>query len=302
MKDILESSYSLKIIGIIKIKENIYKIKTDDQLYVVKIVKDTHIEQVYEYIQTMHVHCFVDILLNKNNEVLTRYNEQYLYVMPYLDNSQGKLQDIKIKMYFETLAYLHEKTFYQIKVNQEYYEMIEKDILKVIEERCLYYEQMITHYENTMYRSPSQWLLMMNYHRIYHSLNRARDYLQKYRELCTNHFQIRVCLTYRNFDYDHICLKQKALLSIEDVCIDLPIYDLFYMYQKIPDVLFDLDCCSQYYFCRITLKEEEKALLCCLMSIVPIVKFGKDEIDNIIKLSRLLYYLDSIYCFIESCH
>lgn len=299
MRELLIHYYSLNIIGIIKVKKDIYKIKTDHKNYVVKIVDNQNIERVYEYIQTMHVQCFVNVLLNKNNEVITKYNDRYLYVMPFVDNSQGKLQEIKIKYYFETLAYLHSKTFYEIKVNRQYFEMVETDIYKILDERIVYYDQMVKNCETTVLRSPSQWMLVMNYYRIYESLNRAKEYFLEYQKLVQECQQIRVCLTYKNFNYDHISLKQSVLLSIDRVCIDLPIYDLFDMYQRIPDILFDLDCCSEYYFCKIELKEDEKALLCCLMSIVPIVRFNDDEIENIIKLSRLLYYLDSVSHFIH---
>ena len=92
--------------------------------------------------------------------------------------------------------------------------------------------------------------------------------------------------------------KSKVLLSIDNVCIDLPIYDLFDIYQRIPDILFDLDCFSEYYFKKIEIREDEKLLLCCLMNVVPLIDYGPDEIENIIRLSRLLYYLDSVHNFI----
>ena len=56
------------------------------------------------------------------------------------------------------------------------------------------------------------------------------------------------------------------------------------------------------YFNRIEFLEEEYILLFCLMNIVPVAVFDHDEIDNIIKLSRLLYYLDSINEFINTSH
>ena len=299
MKKVLEEYYSLQIVGIIKINENVFKIKTYDANYIVKMVDDQSVDRVYEYIQTMHVECFVELILNKNNEVLTSYLDHYLYVMPCLDNSQGVMQEIKIKYYFETLAYLHKKTSFDIKVNQQYFERLANDIMAILEERLLYYHQMMSCYEGLSIRSPSQWMLVMNYYRIYQSLHDAKEYLKSYQSLVENLHQIRVCLTYKNFHYDHISLKQKAFLSIDHVCVDLPIYDLFDMYQKIPDILFDLDCCSEYYFAKMSLKDEEKMLLQCLMSIVPIIQFEKDEIENIIKLSRLLYYLDSTVHFIQ---
>ena len=47
------------------------------------------------------------------------------------------------------------------------------------------------------------------------------------------------------------------------------------------------------------LLKEEKLLLCALMHIVPIVHFENDDIENIIKISRLFYYIDSINGFIN---
>lgn len=298
MNDLLAEYYSLNVIGVIKLTPIVYKIKTDHGYYVAKVVDDKHMETVYEFIETMHIQCFISIILNKNNELLTTYYHQYFYLMPYVDNSQGLLKEMKIKFYFESLAYLHYNSFYYTKVNQDYFQTLNKDILSIINERTIYYEQMIQNFENIAMRSPSQWMLVMNYYRIYESLCNARQYLSQYLEKTRDYHQVRVCLNYKHFDYDHISLKSKLLLSIENVCIDLPIYDLYDIYQRIPDILFDLDCFSEYYFKKIELKDDEKLLLCCLMNIVPIIDYSHDEIENIIKLSRLLYYLDSIHYFI----
>ena len=45
---------------------------------------------------------------------------------------------------------------------------------------------------------------------------------------------------------------------------------------------------------RSKLLKEERLLLQCLLHVVPIIELGHDEINNIIMMSRLLYYLDSI--------
>ncbi|MEG0366421.1 MAG: hypothetical protein RR585_06270 [Coprobacillus sp.] len=298
MKEILTDYYSIQVVGIIRVTDKVYKIKCDNGYYIVKIVESKQVEQVYEYIETLHIKCFVQILINKNNEILTPYYQSYLYLMPYIENSVGLLKEVKIKFYFETLAYLHYNSFYYTKINQQYFETLKNDILKIIDERSIYYQQMIKSFENIVIRSPSQWMLVMNYYRIYEALCSSRQYLSQYLEHTKEFHQIRVCLNYKHFDYDHIALKNRLLLSIDNVCIDLPIYDLFDIYQRIPDILFDLDCFCEYYFKKIELREDEKLLLCCLMNIVPIIEYGQDEIENIIKLSRLLYYLDSVHNFI----
>ncbi len=299
MKQVISDYYGIEVIGLIKLTSKVYKVKTKEELYVVKIVDSRKIEKVYEYIEILHLNCFVKIFLNKNNEILTSFQQKYLYLMPFVDNSQGSLKEMKVKFYFETLAYLHLNSFYYTKISQDYIQTLNQDILSVIHEREVYYEQMIKNYESILYRSPSQWMLVMNYYRIHESLCHARNYLSQYLEKAKSFSQIRVCLTYKHFDYNHISLKQRVFLSIDNMSIDLPIYDLFDMYQRIPDILFDLDCFSQYYFKKIELQEEEKLLLCCLMNIVPIIYYNDNEIENIIKLSRLLYYLDSIHSFIQ---
>ena len=118
-------------------------------------------------------------------------------------------------------------------------------------------------------------------------------------ETCTS---VRICLNNGNFDYHHICIKDKQLISIDHIRYDMPLYDLYNIYQKIPDFMFDLDCFKSDYFNKIEFLEEEYVLLYCLMNIVPIAVFDHDELDNIIKFSRLLYYLDSINEFINSSH
>ena len=298
MKNVVYEYYGLQVIGLIKLTERVYKLKTDCGTYALKRTQSRQIETICEYIETLHVSCFVEVLLNKNNEYITSYENGYFYIMPFVDVGQDMLKEMKIKYYFETLASLHYQSCYYTKVNHQYFETLNHDILQILNERTLYYEQMIQNFENMTLRSPSQWMLVMNYYRIYESLCSARQYLSQYLEQVSDHHQIRVCLNYKHFDYQHISLKQKVFLSIDNVCIDLPIYDLFDIYQRIPDILFDLDCFSEYYLKKMKLKDDEKLLLCCLMNIVPIVSYQNDEIENIIKLSRLLYYLDSIHNFI----
>lgn len=298
MKDVILKNYDLHVIGEIKLSSHVFKLKCHEGYFVVKITSQKSLQNMYDLVETLNLSCFVHIIPNFHHEYLTIYQHQYLYLMPFIESGSQHLKEMKIQFYFETLAYLHEHSFYDMKVNQQYFHTLEKDVLKVINERFQYYEKMIESYENEVYRSPSQWMLVMNYYRIYDALALAKQYLSQYMNCIQECHSIRICLTYKNFDYQHISLKHKCLISLDYMEMDLPIYDIFDMYQKIPDILFDLDCLSQSYLKKFELRKEEKLLLCCLMNIVPIIQFEHDEIDNIIKLSRLLYYLDSVHHFI----
>lgn len=296
MKEIIEDYYHLSILGFIKVNDNVYKIKCEKQLFYLKMIDDCHLREIVDYIESIHLQCFILILRNKNNDILTEYQDRYFYIMEALEESQSQLKEIKIKYYFEMLAYIHKNSCYSLKVNKQYYKQIYHDICKIIHERMYYYDQLMNQCEDIVYRSPSQWLFLLNYYRIADSLNKAQDYLKKYMEVINDCQTIRVCLVYKNFDYDHISLKNKKLISIDHMSIDMPIYDIFDIYQKLPDILFDLDCLSEYYLCSMCFSDQERLLLCCLLNIVPMIYLENDEISNIIKISRLLYYLDSITC------
>lgn len=298
MKDVILKNYDFHVIGEIKLSSHVFKLKCHEGYFVVKITSQKSLQNMYDLVETLNLSCFVHIIPNLHHEYLTVYQHQYLYLMPFIESGSQHLKEMKIQFYFETLAYLHEHSFYDMKVNLQYFHTLEKDVLKIINERFQYYEKMIESYENEVYRSPSQWMLVMNYYRIYDALALAKQYLSQYMNCIQECHSIRICLTYKNFDYQHISLKHKCLISLDYMEMDLPIYDIFDMYQKIPDILFDLDCLSQSYLKKFELRKEEKLLLCCLMNIVPIIQFEHDEIDNIIKLSRLLYYLDSVHHFI----
>ena len=298
MKDVILKNYNLHVIGEIKLSSHVYKLKCHEGYFVAKITSQKSLQNMYDLVETLNLSCFVHIIPNLHHEYLTMYQHQYLYLMPFIETGSQHLKEMKIQFYFKTLAYLHEHSFYDMKVNQQYFHTLEQDVLKVVHERLQYYQKLIESYENEVYRSPSQWMLVMNYYRIYNALALAKQYLSQYMNCIQECHYVRICLTYKNFDYQHISLKKKCFISLDYLEMDLPIYDIFDMYQKIPDILFDLDCLSQSYLKKFELRKEEKLLLCCLMNIVPIIQLNHDEIDNIIKLSRLLYYLDSVHHFI----
>lgn len=294
MKEELEDFYGIFILGFIKINKDVYKIKLDSCFYYLKKTNHYDFQKTIDYIESLHLCCFVNVIKGKDGSVLFSYENQYYYLMESLSNSEALMKEIKIKQYFKILAYLHNHSFYNIKVNKEYFKKIYKDTFQIIQERMAYYNQIMNDYEVIEYKSPSQWLFVLNYYRLDKSLQESLVSLRRFMNKVEDFHVIRVCLTYKHFDYDHIFLKNKKLISIDNLQIDIPIYDIYDVYHKLPDILFDLDCFSEYYLNSVFLNEEEKILLCTLLKIVPIIYLDDNEINNIIKLSRLLYYVDSI--------
>lgn len=294
MKHIIERYYGINIIGFIKITNRVYKLKSNDKFYCLKFINDKKFEVMYQHIRGLHLKCFVPILYNKDHEILTRFHDHYFYIMPWLESDQGIVKELKLKYYFGSLSYLHNHSFFYYNVSSDFFKQQIQDICNIIDERYHYFENMISHFEKMQYRSPTCWLYLLNYHRIEASLQDARNYLHQYQQCIMQKDSIRLSLIYNQFDYQHINMLKENLLSIDHIKFDICIYDIYNMYQRIPDLLFDMSQFPDDYLCHVSLLPEEKLLLMCLQCIVPYIELTRNEIDNIVKMSRLLYYLDSI--------
>ncbi|MFV0393936.1 MAG: hypothetical protein ACK5LC_06025 [Coprobacillaceae bacterium] len=299
MKQTILDSYGINAIGFIKVSKNVYKVKTSEGFYALKMVESQSVEVSYEHIRTLHLQCFVIIIKNNNRTILTRFENCYFYLMPWLENDQVVMKEIKLKYYFESLAYIHNQSFFNYNVSHSYFDQQVEDIMRIIDEREQYYLSIMTNYEAMQQKTPSGWIFVLNYYRMMEGLQKARLYLEKYVEYTKDKDTIRLSLVYNNFNYQHVLMGERKLIAIDKVDIDICIYDIYNMYQKVPELLFDLDGISMYYLSKVKLLPEEKLLLSCLLCIVPYIEIEKDEIRNIVKISRLLYYLDSIYTLIE---
>ena len=293
MKDCIEKNYGILSEGIIQITQKVYKVKTSQGFLALKYCENQDVETIYQSISTLGLRYFVPLMINKEGHYVSYDHQRPYYLMPWIENDDVLLKELKLKFYFEVLVYLHQQTFYHVSKKQASLDRLCEDITKTIQERERYYASFMHVCECNPYRSPSEWMLLMNYCRFQQSLFNASQYLQQYQEISSHKEQVRVSFVYMNFDYDHICLKHKMLLSFDKMMIHMPIYDLFYLFQKTPDCLFDLESLSYHYLKHIELFEDEKVLLCCLLSIIPLIEFSEDEIDNVIRLSRLNYYLDA---------
>ncbi|WP_294578167.1 hypothetical protein [uncultured Thomasclavelia sp.] len=294
MNEIIKEAYSLNVIGYIRVTSKVYKVKCQEGFFSLKFVSNTNLTIVIDHIESLHLKCFVPILRNCHKQILTSYQDKKFYLCPWLKDDNVIIKELKLKFYYECLSYLHSSTFFNYSVPKTYFKEQINEINEIIKERKVYYNELMNHFEILSYRSPAGWMFVLNYYRIEECLNKAQELLEAYQNYVCNLDTIRLCLTYNNFNYDHILMKENCLISIDEIKINLCIYDIYYMYQKIPELIFDFEVILDTYFCKIKLQKEERLLLQCLLQVIPIVKLGNDEVNNIILMSRLLYYLESI--------
>ncbi len=299
MKDLLLEFYSINAIGIIKLSKKCYKIKTSQNSFILKIADDENVQTIYNYITMLKLNFIVKPLLNKNGLVLTKYQDKWIYITPYLEQDGINVKGLKLRVYFEKIAQLHNKSFYSEKISNGYFEKLFEYLQDQIVSRRSFFENMIQKIESSNYKSSSEWLFLLNYNKIMASINKSDDFLRKVMKQTESKSSIRLSLVYNNFDYDHILLEKDMLLSIDKMKIDLPIFDIYDVYQRMDDVFFDLDDLISNYLKKVILYDYEKSLLCCLLLLVPVIDMNEDEIENVITLTRLFYYLNAVQTVID---
>ena len=107
LQKIIQTKYDLDVIGLIQFSPRVYKVKTANHFYCVKIVDEKKLEVAYQHLNTLHLHHFIHLILNNEQHYFTPFQDQYIYLMPYLQEDNHIKKEMKIKTYYQILAYLH---------------------------------------------------------------------------------------------------------------------------------------------------------------------------------------------------
>lgn len=293
LQKIVNENYDFQVIGLIRLSECVYKLKTNDCFYCLKIVNNRKLENAYNHIITLKLDHFVNLLLNHHQHYFTCYGDKYFYVMEYLQADKDIKKEIKLKSYYQYLSYLHNHSFFFQHIDEEFLKKQKEDLFSVIQERKNQYENLMRQFEMMQFRSPSGWMLVLNYYRIIEYFHQAYHYLNDYYELMKDKSEIRLSLTYNHFCYEHIFIYENKLISIDHLQINFCIYDIYEMFQTVEPYYQNYDSLFSSYLHNVDLLLEEKLLLCCLLSIIPEVSFYKNEEHNIMEMSKILCYMDS---------
>ena len=200
IQKLIQTKYDLEVIGLIQLSPKVYKVKTKQGFYCVKIIQDKKLENAYQHIQTLHLHHFISIIKNKEDHYFTPYQDKFIYLMPYLVYKNAIQKELKIKMYYQIIAYLHKKSFFIQSEDVSFFERQKEDLLSLIQIRKDEFERMMKEFEFKKYKAPSGWMLVLNYYRIIEFLNQSRYYLSRYFESVKEKKEIRLSLIIQNFD------------------------------------------------------------------------------------------------------
>lgn len=192
---------------------------TDKGLFIVK--KNNIDNKILDYLNNRGFIQYPETIFDKDY-IVSKYEEDSN--IP----SEQKMLDL-----IETISLLHNKTsFYKETSNYEY-KTIYEDILNNLEHLYVYYSDYINSIDQKVIYSPSEFLLARNISYIFKSIENCKSSIDEWYKDIENMNKMHVSVIHNNLDLSHfIRNKKNYLISWDNSKIDMPIYDLYKLYNK----------------------------------------------------------------------
>ena len=296
MKKIIEEYYDIKCIAFIKISNKVFRIKTDKKDYILKYVDYSINDSVFAHLAVLKSNRFIIPIKNKNGVYLTRYDDNFqFYIALWYEDEIVLAKDLRLKYYLESLAILHNESSYTTKVNQGYYQESIEELENLINDSKLEIDNYLKRIEKSDFRSPVEWLYLINNNRIFSSIDKAKEHLKKYKELVKDKGILRVSITYQNFDYDNIIVKENLIVGSEKCSIAPPLFDLKDLFDKSFDNSMNLPSFLSEYINRFKFLDYEIEWLMVLI-FIPILDFsGINEIEKIVNFIKTMHHISCAF-------
>ena len=281
MKEInnLLNSLNIKPIKYQKIN-NIYIIETIDNKYVIKKSN----KQIYEYLLSRDYTNIPNII----------YLDDYIIYEYEEDIKRPEEQKILDLVYLVSL--LHKKTSYYKNICENDIKEIYEDIMGNINFLKVYYDVLMTNIESMEIISPSKYYLARNISLIYLTLNKCeKDINNWYRENKTKE-SICYSLNHNNLSTNHII--NNHLISLEHAKDNMPIYDLYKLYNETYNVTDWYDVYLKYNK-EYKLNKYEEELFFVLILLPPKIEFKNNEYENTLNVEEKIEYLNMTNDFIN---
>ena len=231
-------------------------------------------------------------------------SRSFEYIPSFLNNIQDTYQlseyisDLNIpkeqKMLdlIRLIALLHSKTTHYKEIDLDYYEQIYEDLDGNINYLYIYYTDLITLIESKVYMSPSESMLANNITKIYQTLSKNKERLDKWHSHIKEKRKERRVVLHNNLKLEHFLESDiPYLISWDKAKIGNPVFDIYKLYRNhILD--FDFETILNEYEKSYPLLKEEKELLFILISMPDLIDFKQDEYTNCKIISKML---DKIY-------
>ena len=275
----LLKDYEIKIYSYKK-KKDCYIITTDKGKFVVS--NNFNNNYIFDYLSTRMFNFYPEIIIN-DKYLVTKYIEDK--IIP----KEQKINDLT-----DLMSLLHSKTSYYKNITDEYlimYDELENNYNYLYE----YYQKIIDDIDNSIFLSPSKYLIARNITLILDSLNLGRYYLERWKEKISKLDKMRVSVINNDLSLSNYKRDDKPyIINWSKSKIDIPIFDLYKLNSNEDIDIYEV---LKRYEKKYQLKNGEKELLMVLLFMpnkiditnneYNMCKNIKREINRLIKVHKL---------------
>ena len=275
----LLKDYEIKIYSYKK-KKDCYIITTDKGKFVVS--NNFNNNYIFDYLSTRMFNFYPEIIIN-DKYLVTKYIEDK--IIP----KEQKINDLT-----DLMSLLHSKTSYYKNITDEYlimYDELENNYNYLYE----YYQKIIDDIDNSIFLSPSKYLIARNITLILDSLNLGRYYLEIWKEKISKLDKMRVSVINNDLSLSNYKRDDKPyIINWSKSKIDIPIFDLYKLNSNEDIDIYEV---LKRYEKKYQLKNGEKELLMVLLFMpnkiditnneYNMCKNIKREINRLIKVHKL---------------
>lgn len=289
----IKNKYNIDDLAEIKLSNNVTKINSKDNTYIVKKVISDDLETLFTRLYLSHVDNFNLPLRGNNNKYVQIENDSYYILYKYYHDEKILGYDLKLSFYVKKIAELHKKTYININSNDNYLESILNYLDDKIKELSSILNSRMEVEERKDYHSPNNWYFLLHYQKMMNALMEASNHVLNLENEVKNQKNMRLCLTYQNFDFEHILLKQEKVISIENIGFNLASLDIYNLISKLNINYLNVTPYINEYLKINPLNNYEKEYLMAMLYIFDYHRYNdiQEDLNHLIKINS---YLDKV--------
>lgn len=289
----IKELYDIDVLMIYSVSPSTYKLKSQGDWYYLKYINEVEqINGIINKIKTLDLNVFDYIIPNKYGSYISSMYNQKILLSPCYETMQS-MDEMKLRLYINSIINLHNKTFYTLNVNNDFfletYDYIEERLINTSEKL----DKIIENIEKEDYKSPFGWMLVLNYGYLKKCMDKSYEYLEKFKRKSKDKNSVRMVFSYLNFSLDHIMLKENKIISIEKMKNAPPIFDVVDMVEHSYNLSVSLGSILDEYIKKFKLYDYEKYWL---LSILFVPVFNFDRVDDVEKMKQLINTLEYCKC------
>ena len=245
-------------------------------------------EYIYNYLNTRNFNYYPEII-KKDKYIISKYIEDI--EIP----DEQRIMDM-----IDLVSLLHSKTTHYKENSLDEYKRIYEDLSNNYEYLYEYYNDLINVLDERIFFSPSEYLIASNISYIFSSINIGKQYIEEWFKEIDGKDTMRKTIVHNNLKLSHFIRNKKDyLISWDKSKIDLPIFDLYNLYNN-HYLDFDFYEILRKYESTYPLKKEERELLFILITMPSKIEYSGTEYDMCIKINNEIERLNRSHLLIEN--